>query len=172
MSAAVIEKGKAPTMALKAVIIFDNRVLAARAVTALENVADSVGETVKWDIKSWESDVLKRLDLTGVTVAVAANADLVVLALDKMPNPSGELLDWLEQWSEHRQVEDAAIMVFSPDGPAPAFLNELKWFAEWRGLNFLESHDAAVLKNAIRLGRLLSSEPPGTGGSRLAAPAE
>ena len=171
MSAVSIDKENAPTMALKAVIIFDNRALAARAITTLENAGNSVGEIVKWDIKSWESDILKRSDLVGATVAVAADADLIVLALDKVDDPSDELLDWLEHWSEHRRVEDAAIMAFSPDDSPPAFLNELKWFAEWRGLNFLESPDATTPKNVIRLGRLLSPPPAIDGQGALAAPA-
>jgi len=165
MSAVSIDKENASTVALKAVIIFDNRALAARAITTLENAGNNVGEAIKWDIKSWEYDVLNRPDLIGVTIAVAANADLIVLALDRMHNPSDELLDWLEHWSEHKLVEDAAIMAFSPDDAQPAFLNELKWFTEWRGLNFLESFDATP-RNVIRIGRLLASgattagEPP------------
>jgi len=170
MSAVSIDKENAPTMGLKAVIIFDNRALAARAITTLENAGNSAGETVKWDIKSWESDILKRPDLIGVTVAVAVNADLIVLALDKMQNLSDELLDWLEHWSEHRQVEDAAIMAFSPDDAPPAFLSELKWFTEWRGLNFLENHDATP-KNVIRLGRILAPDMTTGGTTALVAPA-
>ncbi|HXF11433.1 MAG TPA: hypothetical protein VN625_11660, partial [Desulfuromonadaceae bacterium] len=79
MSAVAIETEH--QMALKAVIIFDNIALAARAITSLENAATSADETVKWDIKSWQADVLKRPDLIGVTVAAAIDADLVVLAL-------------------------------------------------------------------------------------------
>jgi len=169
MSAVSIEQENAPTMALKAVIIFDSRALAARAITTLENAGNSVGERVKWDIKSWDSGVLKRPDLIGVTVAVAADADLIVLALDKMHNLSDELLDWLEHWSEHRQVEDAAIMAFSPDDAQPAFLSELKWFTEWRGLNFLENPDATP-KNVIRLGHLLPSQTAIGGEQAMAAP--
>jgi hypothetical protein len=159
MSAVALEKEKAPAMALKAVIIFDERALAMRAISALENAATSVGEPIKWDIKSWQSDELKRADLLGVTVAVATDADLIVLALDKSRNASDELLDWLEHWSEHRRVEDAAIMAFCPDESSPAFLKELKWFAEWRGLDFIESRDAGAPKNVIRLGRALPSQP-------------
>jgi hypothetical protein len=151
MSAVAIETES--QMALKAVIIFDNLALAARAVTTLENAATGAGETVKWDIKSWQADVLKRPDFTGVTVAVAADADLVVLALDKMRSASDELLDWLEHWSEHRKIEDAAILAFCPDDSPKDFFNELKWFAEWRGLDFLENRDNP--ENVIRLGRLM-----------------
>lgn len=158
MSAVAIEKENIPAMALKAVIIFDSRTLAARAVTALENAATSVGETLKWDIKSWQSDELKRTDMAGVTVAVAADADLIILALDSKRDASDELLDWLEHWSEHRRVEDAAVMAFCPDESSPAFLKELKWFAEWRGLHFVESREAEPPKNVIRLGHALPSE--------------
>src|SRR5437899_1150772 len=113
MSAAAIETEN--QLALKAVIIFDNLALASRAVTALENAASGADETIKWDIKSWHADVLKRPDLTGVTVAAAIDADLVVLALDKMRTASDELLEWLQHWSEHRKIEDAAILAFCPD---------------------------------------------------------
>ncbi|SRR5581483_1622037 len=153
---AAIEKEKAPVMALKAVIIFDDHALAARAITALENAATSTGESIQCSIKSWQSDSLKRPDFAGVIVAVAADADLIVLALDKSRNASDELLDWLEHWSEHRRVEDAAIMAFCPDESSPKFVDELRWFADWRGLDFVESREATPPKNVIRLGRVLS----------------
>jgi hypothetical protein len=158
MSAVAIEKEKAPAMALKAVIIFDSRALAARAIAALENAATTVGESIQWDIKSWRAAELKRADMAGVTVAAAIDADLIVLALDKTRNASDELLDWLEHWSEHRHVEDAAIMAFCPEESSPAFLKELKWFAEWRGLNFVESREAVPPKNVVQLGHSLPPE--------------
>jgi hypothetical protein len=151
------------------VIIFDNRPLAARAITALENAATGIGESIKWDIKSWQSAALKRADVMGVTVAVAADADLIVLALDKTRNASDELLDWLEHWSEHRRVEDSAIMAFCPHESSSAFLDELKWFAEWRGLNFVESRDAIAPKNVIRLGHVLPSQEQPTTGAAVAS---
>lgn len=171
MSAVAIEKENAPAMALKAVVIFDNRPLATRAISTLENAATTVGDSIQWDIKSWQSDELKRADLAGVTVAVAADADLIVLALDKTRNASDELLNWLEHWSEHRRVEDAAVMAFCPDESSPAFLKELKWFAEWRGLNFIESQDAVAPKNVIRLGHALPAEPQITGETKIPAAA-
>jgi len=155
MSAVAIETEH--QMALKAVIIFDNIALAARAITSLENAATSADETVKWDIKSWQADVLKRPDLIGVTVAAAIDADLVVLALDRMRKASDEMLDWLEHWSEHRKIEDAAILAFCPDDSPADFFNELRWFAEWRGLNFLENR--GVPEN-FRLGRLMPHAVP------------
>jgi hypothetical protein len=153
MSVVAIEKES--QMALKSVIIFDNPALVARATAVLEKAASNADETIKWDIKSWQVDALKRPDFVGVTVAVAVDADLIVLALDKMHNASDELLDWLEHWSEHRQIEDAAIMAFCPENSRPAFFNELKCFTEWRGLNFLENHDANAPQNLIRIGHLI-----------------
>ena len=45
-------------------------------------------QAVKWDIKPWRCDVLKQPALAALTVAVAANADLIVLALDRIPSPT------------------------------------------------------------------------------------
>lgn len=156
MSAVAVEKEN-PELTLKAVIIFDSRPLAARAITSLENAAVGAGEGIEWDIKSWQAEILKRSDLAGITVAVAADADLIILALEKMDGAPIELLDWLERWSEHSRIEDAAVMAIYSDDSPPPFLNELKWFAEWRGLNFLESRDAPVPENVVRLGHLKPS---------------
>lgn len=164
MNAVAIEKEKASAMVLKAVIIFDSRPLAVRAITILENAATGVGETLKWNITLWPSGALKRADLLELTAVVAADADLIVLALEKMRNASDELFGWLEHWSERRQIKNAAVAAFCPDESSPAFFNELKRFAEWRGLNFIGSHDVVAPKNVICLGHLLPSEPQIAGG--------
>ena len=70
-----------------------------------------------------------------------------------MRTASDELLDWLEHWSEHRKVEDAAILAFCPDDAPKEFFNELKWFAEWRGLNFLENRGSS--ESVISLGGVM-----------------
>ena len=65
---------------------------------------------MKWDIKPWRFDVLKQPALAALTVAVAANADLIVLALNRIHSPPAELLDWLKNWAEHRRIKDAAVL--------------------------------------------------------------
>jgi len=50
---------------------------------------------------------------------------------------------WLERWASHRQTEDAAVMVLSPDESALVrpFWRALAEFAERYGLAFLSSHN-------------------------------
>jgi hypothetical protein len=126
-------------MILKAVIIYDDFDSAAHATALLERVARRADEGVKLDIKPWRRDVLKQPALAALTVAVAANADLIVLALDHIPSPAVELLDWLRHWAEHRQVKDAAVLALNTGKSRlqSTFWNEIKAFAAEHELTFL-----------------------------------
>jgi hypothetical protein len=128
---------------LKAVVIYDDLDLAARATTLLERVALHAEDAMKWDVKSWRFNILKQPTLAGITISVAADADLIVFALHESDFAPEELLDWLTNWANHRQIPDAAVMLLRPDenaAPTPV-CNELKWFAGSRGLNFLGSRE-------------------------------
>jgi hypothetical protein len=126
---------------LKAVIIYDDFDSATRAMALLERVAVHPDVATKWDIKPWRFDVLKKPALAALTVAVAANADLIVLALKCVRSTPNELLGWLKKWAEYRRVEDAALLALpSGDAEAPSVpWNELRGFAEEHGLIFLDN---------------------------------
>jgi hypothetical protein len=128
---------------LKAVIIYDDFDSAARATALLERVAMRADEAMKWDIKPWRLDVLKQPTLAALTVAVAANADLIVLALNRIHSPPAELRDWLKSWAEHRRIEDAAMVALCPDKnhTQSTFLDEIKAFAERHNLTFFGNHN-------------------------------
>ena len=104
MTAIAIRNNRLSDPVLKAVIIYDDFDSATGAIGLLERVAARADEAVKWDFKPWRFDVLKQPTLAALTVAVAANADLVVLALNRFHSTSAELLDWLKHWAEHRRV--------------------------------------------------------------------
>ena len=91
---------------------------ATRATALLERVARRTDEAIKWDIKPWRGDVLKQPTLAALTVAVAANADLIVLALNQPHPPPAELPDWLKSWAKHRRIKDAAVLAL-PDWHKP-----------------------------------------------------
>lgn len=141
MSAIAIRNNRVSDPVLKAVIIYDEFDLATGAIGLLERVATRLDEPVKWDFKPWRFDVLKQPMLAALTVAVAANADLVVLALNRSHSTSPELLDWLKNWAEHRRIEDAAVLAFHSGAarPRPAPGDELKRFAEGYGVALLDS---------------------------------
>lgn len=141
---------------LKAVIIYDDFDSATHATALLERVALGADESVKWDIKPWRLDVLRQPTLAALTVAVAAHADLVVLALGqgRIHSTPAELLSWLKDWATHRQIEDAALLalpVGDTEMPAGSW-NELKAFAEEQSLIFLGQHKAEAEENSALLG--------------------
>src|SRR5690349_6200934 len=110
MSTVTRHKETRPGAILKAVIIYDDFDSATQATGLLERVALRVDENIKWDIKPWRGDVLKQPTLAALTVAVAANADLIVLALNHLQPPPLGLLDWLKSWAKHRRIKDAAVL--------------------------------------------------------------
>jgi hypothetical protein len=131
-----------PGTILKAVIIYDDFESATHATALLERVALRVDRAVKWDIKPWRRDVLKQPTLAALTVAVAANADLIVLALNHLHPPPPELPDWLKNWAVHRRIKDAAVLTL-PAGrshPQSKSWNEIKTLVEAHDLTFLGGH--------------------------------
>lgn len=160
MSAIAVHNSRSDTV-LKAVIIYDDFDSATRAMSLLERVASRAGESMKWDIKPWKFDVVKQPTLAALTVAVAANADLVVLALEHMQSTQAELQNWLKNWAERRRIEDAALLVL-PSGESPTVSgsgNELKTFAEGQGLVFLDRENVADDGGPVRFGRRRQKRP-------------
>jgi len=154
MSAIAVHDDNLSDTVLKAVIIYDDFDSATRATALLERVAMRADEAMKWDIKPWRFDVLKQPTLAALTVAVAANADLIVLALRQTHSTPAELLDWLIKWAEHRRIEDAAVLPLpsgEPQTPS-ASGDELKVFAEGYGLILLDSHTVGNDGNSAPFG--------------------
>lgn len=143
MSAIAIRNNRLSDQVLKAVIIYDDFDAATRATALLERVAARADEAMKWDIKPWRFDVLKQPTLASLTVAVAVNANLIVLALRRIHSTPAELLNWLKNWAEHRRIEDAAVLVLhsGPTRTWSASWNGLKQFAEGYGLALLDGHN-------------------------------
>ncbi len=143
MNAIAIRNGRLFEMTLKATVIYDDFDFATRAAALLERVAVRVREAMKWDVKPWRLDVLKRSSLAEAAVAEAADADLIVFALSRADSPPTELTAWLEHWEARRQIADTAFMVLSPGGHGGAtpLWHELKQFAGRHGLAFLSSQD-------------------------------
>jgi hypothetical protein len=141
MSAMAITKTGPFNTILKAVIIYDEFDSAAHATVLLERVAHRAGAGVKLDIKPWRCDVLKQPALAALTVAVAAHADLIVLALDRVPSPATELLNWLKNWAEHRQVQDAAVLAL---GRGKSHSQSIFWD---KIREFTAAHDLTLLGN-------------------------
>lgn len=151
MSAAAVHNF--PDTVLKAVIIYDDFDSATHATALLERVTLGADETVKWDIKPWRLDVLKQPTLAALTVAVAAHADLVVLALTQTRSTPAELLEWLKDWAMHRRIEDAALLAlhFGDTELPSGSWDALKAFAQEASLFFLDQQNVANEANSALL---------------------
>ena len=142
MNTAAKPKANLPGATLKAVIIYDDFDSATRATALLERVALRVDAAIKWDIKPWRSEVLKQPTLAALTVAVAANADLMVLALDYAHPPPPEVPHWLKNWAAHRRIRDAAVLALHTGAGhvQSKSWNQIKTLVEERDLTFLGGH--------------------------------
>jgi hypothetical protein len=142
MNTVAQHKENLPGAILKAVIIYDDFDSATHATALLERVARRVDEAIKWDLKPWRSDVLKQPTLAALTVAVAANADLIVLALNHAHPPPPELPDWLKNWAAHRRIKDAAVLALytGTSRSQSKSWNEIKTLVETLHLTFLGGH--------------------------------
>jgi hypothetical protein len=129
---------------LKAIIIYDDFKLAARATTLLENVTmgAALDEAVRWEVGPWRLEVLQDPELAARALAEAAAADLILLALAGGDRVQEDVLEWLENWARQRSEQDAAVMFFCPEESVAAtrLVSELKWFTVRQGLTFLDSH--------------------------------
>ncbi len=142
MSTVAKHEANLPGAILKAVIIYDDFNSATHATALLERVALRVDAAMKWDIKPWRSDVLKQPTLAALTVAVAANADLIVLALNYIHPLPPEVPQWLKNWAAHRRIKDAAVLALhtGTSHSQPKSWNEIKTIVEAHGLTFLGGH--------------------------------
>ena len=180
MSTVTTHKEVPANAVLRAVIIYDEFDSAAHATALLERAALRTGETIKWDIKPWKCDVLQQPTLAALTIAVAANADLIVLALHRSHFPPTGLLDWLKNWAQHRRIEDAAVLTLHADAGSHQSntWNEIKAFVERQHLTFLGSHKISTHTNSAstvfhRLHQhkqLAAPSPLASVGERLPAP--
>jgi hypothetical protein len=153
MNAAFFQDEQVSDPALKAVVIYDNLDFAGRVTALLERATTGADEGVKLDIMPWRLEVLKQAGMAAVTAVVAADADLIVLALAETDAAPADLLDWLELWAAHRQIPDAGVLALrpAPDGAPTPLGNDLEQFADRRGLNLLNRFDADDDGNTTRV---------------------
>lgn len=151
MGAAGVQKGSCYDTVVKAVIIYDDFDSATHATALVERAVMRADEAIRWDIKLWRLDFLKQPMLADLTVFVAANADLIVLALNRIHSLPAELLDWLKNWADQRQIEDAALLpLYSNETQISlALWNKTKLFAEEHGLTVLDKPDVWNIKNSV-----------------------
>jgi len=122
---------------MNAVIFYDKFDFAAKAKAILERAAHRTDETTHWSVKPWRVDMLKLPPAAEAALAEAAEAHLIVLAVCQVQSV---LVDWLERWATCRQVQEAALAVWSggnADTCSARAAPELSQFAGRHGLGLI-----------------------------------
>jgi len=161
MSAAIV-KNHFPGKSLNAVIIYDDPASAVKVNTMMERVFNRTGQVALWNVKPWRLDLLNLPPMATRALSDTADAHLIVFALHPAQSTPRWLLAWLEQWARNRQIQEAALAVFTagddvPPAPAP----ELPQFAKRHGLNFIfQDSGLATPEAAISARHLRDREIP------------
>jgi hypothetical protein len=121
---------------MKAVILYDECEFAKKAQAKLVR-ADG---TTQWSVKPWRIHLLAVAGIADAALLDAADAHLIVLDMGHAAELSPRLLEWLEQWAQRRQIQNAVVAVFDRGnhGTGPAIAPpELSGFAERHGLSLM-----------------------------------
>ncbi|MCL5098670.1 MAG: hypothetical protein M1608_14300 [Candidatus Omnitrophica bacterium] len=127
---------------MNTVVIYENYELAANAVSILKRVAQHADPAVELNLKPWRLDVLTTPPMTNAALAEAIDAELIILAMQESEPLPAWLMDWMELWAGHRQVQNAAVaLLCGKEGKtlAAADAKDLQQFTDRHGLSYLSS---------------------------------
>jgi len=125
---------------MKAVILYDDFVLATNLNARLRSAAGRHAETAHWTVRPWRLDLLTLSPAADEAWSDVLDAHLIVLAAHQPESLTAGLMDWLEEWAGHRQIQAAALAVFGGPNARPLSARavpQLSRFAERHGLSFI-----------------------------------
>ena len=125
---------------MKAVIIYNDFISAARANTALQQSVENADCAVQWNIIPWRMDMLKFPPTAGEALADAIDAHLIVFVGGCAESLPFWLQDWLEQWAKCRLIDDVALAVVRDESADTGLIapgTRLSHFARRHGLNLI-----------------------------------
>jgi hypothetical protein len=147
MSATAIREENVFEATMNAVIIYDEFDYATKAKATLERAAHRTDKTTHWGVRLWRVDVLKLPLAAEAALAEAVEAHLIMLAVRQVHSLIPWLMDWLERWATHRQIQEAALAVWdggSADTRLARATPELSQFAGRNGLSLIFDDNALV----------------------------
>jgi hypothetical protein len=140
MNPGTIDDPTAFETAMNAVIIYEDFDCAAKANAMFCSAAHRADEALPWSVKPWRLDLLNRPLTADAALTDAAEAHLVLFSLRRPSSFPAWVLEWLEQWAERRQVQDAALAVWdggNGDTLSATAAHALTQFADRHGVSFI-----------------------------------
>jgi hypothetical protein len=121
-------------------IIYEGSECGRQASALLKRASDRAEAATQWLVKPWRLDMLDCPPLAQEALRDAAEAHLLLLAVCGEASRSSGLLNWLEAWAAHRQVQAATLAVLDRghgDMLSTTASPELSAFAQRHGLSFI-----------------------------------
>lgn len=139
---------------MKAVILYDDKRLAARVTAMVRRAAHDAEVGELCNLKPWRLDLLIVPPSAELALRDAAEAHVLLIAIRGPLDLTPWLFAWLETWVERREFQDAVLGVLGEpldDGAANVTLN----LCEFAG-----RHGVGLIRNDTRLGE---EKPDGFG---------
>jgi hypothetical protein len=147
MSATAIRDATGFTATMNAVIIYDTFDFGAQANAMLKRATHRKDETTLWDVRLWRADLLKMPLAAETALMEAAEAHLIMLAVQHVQSLLPWLMDWLERWALRRKIQEAALALWvggSAENRSAQTTREFSQFAENHGLSLIFDDNAKV----------------------------
>lgn len=128
---------------MKAFIIYGNIASALRVINSPSRVARRRDISVDWKIGVCRANLLRFRNVADEALTEGAAADLVVLTGGEANSLRPWLKEWLERWSQHRLIRNAALALVQ-DKTSAAYstirASELSVFARSHHLSFITDY--------------------------------
>src|SRR5262245_1049160 len=146
-------------LVMKAVIVYDHVVFAARVGSVLRRVGGRAGVQVEWATRCWPVKALNDSVLAKKALLESQDAHLVVLPARYARAVPTRLFNWLEEWAERREIGDAALGFTAEPGanPPQPVCSELYIFIRQHGLHLITGQGLTT-QHAIRINVELSAD--------------
>lgn len=137
---------------MKALIIYDDFLFAAKANSALQHSEQNADLVVQWSIRPWRVDMLKFPPTAEEALTEALDAHLIVFAGRIARSLPFWLQDWLEHWAKCRQIKDAALAVIRAEIAGPlsaAAKSDLSQFARRHDMNLICDDNITIASSLV-----------------------
>ena len=151
---AALEKENRSTV----VVIYDDPITRARALTACDYLVGQLWENVELDFYWWRTDFLDDANMSRAAAHYAVDADFLIICSSGTENRSKTLEAWLESWIKERDKNEGALIDLSllPDS-SHRLQSVLREIAERGKFDYLASTETSTSNRSA--GRLSSVLP-------------
>ncbi|HEX5218442.1 MAG TPA: hypothetical protein VFZ59_02655 [Verrucomicrobiae bacterium] len=143
------------------VVIYDDPITRARALTACDYLVGELWENVELDFHWWRTDFLDDANMSRAAAKYAIDADFLIICSSGAEHRSRTLEAWLESWIQQRDKNEGALIDLSllPDS-THRLQSVLREIAERGKFDYLASSESSRSNRST--GKLASVLPAST----------